>query len=73
MGWRLAVWAASWRIPRPHGEPCLVLWPRVDLAVRVAHLRGQARPGAQRAGIRKPADVADLGDHGHRGEPTDTG
>src|SRR5215216_5439236 len=27
MGWRLAVWAASWRIPRTHTEPCLVMWP----------------------------------------------
>ena len=27
MGLRLAVWAASWRIQRTHGEPCLVMWP----------------------------------------------
>src|SRR5215207_6545771 len=27
MGWRLAVWAASCRIPRTQGEPCLVIWP----------------------------------------------
>src|SRR5215218_3931823 len=27
MGWRLAVWAASCRIPRTQGEPCLVMWP----------------------------------------------
>jgi hypothetical protein len=27
MGWRLAVWAASCKIPRTHGEPCLVMWP----------------------------------------------
>jgi len=38
MGWRLAVWAASCKIPRTQGEPCLVMWPRVDLAVGVAHL-----------------------------------
>src|SRR5512132_924342 len=27
MGLRLAVWAASCRIPRTQGEPCLVMWP----------------------------------------------
>jgi hypothetical protein len=49
-GWRLAVWAASCPIPRTHGEPCLVMWPWRRVRSQVAHLWGQAGPGAQLAG-----------------------
>jgi hypothetical protein len=46
------------------------MWPWVDLAVGVAHLGSQPGEGAQLAGGREAADVADLGHQRHRREPT---
>jgi hypothetical protein len=73
MGWRLAVWAASCKIPRTRGEPCLVMWPWRTLRSQVVHLGSEPGPGAQLAGGREPADVADLGDQRHCRELADPG
>jgi hypothetical protein len=71
-GLRLAVWAASCRIQRIHGEPCLVMWPWRILR---SELRtwGQPGPGAQLAGGWEAADVADLGNQGHGRQLGDAG
>jgi hypothetical protein len=73
MGWRLAVWAASCPIPRTHGEPCLAMWPWRSVRSQVAHLWGQAGPGAQLAGGGEATDVTDLGDQRHRRRLADAG
>jgi hypothetical protein len=44
-----------------------------DLAVGVAHLGGQPRPGTQLAGRWEAGDVADLGHQRHGGELADPG
>jgi hypothetical protein len=49
------------------------MWPWRTVRSQVAHRGNEPRPGAQLAGGGEAADVAELGQQRHRGDPPDPG